>query len=138
VRPAPTRERTASSGTLVLGRRLVVLQRLDQRLSTRECSFETPSLVSRDSVREEAGIDAEPRRDPFDRLAGRARLAALDLGDVLLREALARELALGQAGGHPELAQPLTQAQAAGGPTVRGGAAGVGEGGVSGHSGKVK
>ena len=99
---------------------------------------ETPSLVSRDAVREEAGVDAEPRSDPLDRLARRARLAALDLGDVLLREALARELALRKAGGHPKLPQPLAQAEATGGPTVRGSAAGVCEGGVSGHSGKVK
>ena len=45
---------------------------------------------------------------------GRARLAALDLGDVLLREALARELALRQAGGDAKLAQPLAQAEPAG------------------------
>ena len=39
------------------------------------------------------------------------RLAALDLADVLLREPVARELALGQPGGDPEPAQTLAEAQ---------------------------
>ena len=125
-----TRRPRCGDERLELCRRLLVLQRLDQRLGPGECALEAAALVGRDAVREEAGVDPEPRREPLDRLARRAGLAALDLGDVLLREALARELALGEACGHAELAQPLAQAKSAGG-----GGAGLGEGGVSGHSG---
>ena len=140
MRPAPTSARTVELGharragggneRLVLDRGVVVARGLDQRLGARERALEAAALVGRDAVREETGVDAEPDREPFDRLARRARLAALDLGDVLLREALARELALRQAGGDAELAEALAEAQPAGG----GGAAGV-EGGVSGSCG---
>ena len=86
-----------------------------QRLGPGECALEAAALVGRDAVREKAGVDAEPRREPLDRLARRARLAALDLGDVLLREALAREVALRQPCGDAELAQALAEAKPAAG-----------------------
>ncbi len=111
---------------LELGCRLLVLERLDQHLCPGECALEAAALVGRDAVREEAGVDAEPRCEPLDRLARRARLAALDLGDVLLREALARELALREPGGDAELAQALAEAE-----TARGGGAGLGESAAS-------
>src|SRR5436305_1442655 len=99
----------------VLARRIVVLARLDERLGARERAFEPAALVGGDAVRKEAWVDAEPRREPFDRLAGRLRLAALDLGDVLLREALACEVALGEAAGHAKLAEALAEPKPAGG-----------------------
>ena len=45
--------------------------------------------------------------------SGGLRLAALDLGDVLLREAVAGELALGEAGRHAKLAQALSEPRGA-------------------------
>ena len=57
--------------------------------------------------RRSRGTTGRPERDgePLDRLGRRARLAALDLGDVLLREAVACELGLGQSGRDAELTQ---------------------------------
>src|SRR5206468_7294906 len=54
-------------------------------------------------------IDAEPLGEPLDRLVGRPRLAALDLADVLLGEALARELRLRHPGRDTQLPQPLAE-----------------------------
>src|SRR4029079_12247373 len=96
---------------LVLRVRLFVLHGLEQRLGACERTLEAAALVGGDAVREEPGVDAEPHGEPFDCLAGRARLAALDLGDVFLGEALARELALRQARGDAELAEALAQAE---------------------------
>ena len=116
---------------LVLVGRLIVAVGLDQRLRTGERAFEPAALVGREAVGEEAGVDAQPRREPVDRLAGRAGLPALDLRDVLLGEPVARELALGQAGADTQLAQALSQAQ----PVGCGGAIRT-KGGVScGHGG---
>src|SRR5439155_9308627 len=87
-----------------------VLLRLVQRLGAREGSLEPGALVGRDAAGEEAGVDSQAVGQPLDRALRRARLAALDLRDVLLREALARELALCQAGGDAELAEPFPEA----------------------------
>ena len=94
------------------GRRsLLVLLRLVQRLRASKGSFEPGALVGRDAAREEAGVDPEAVGKPFDRPLGRARLAALDLRDVLLREAVARELALRQPRGDAKLAEPFPEAK---------------------------
>ena len=108
--------------TRTRSRRLVV-ERLEQRLGPGKRALEPAALVGRDAVREKTGIDAEPRSEPLDRLARRARLAALDLRHVLLREPLAGEVALRQAGGDTELAEALAEAK----PVLEGGAALVGE-----------
>jgi hypothetical protein len=93
---------------------LRVLLRLVQRLGAREGSLEPGALVGRDAAREEAGVDSQAVGEPFDRSLGRARLAALDLGHVLLREAVARELALRQSRGDAELAEPLSETEPSG------------------------
>ena len=98
------------------------MQALDQRLGAGEGAFEAAALVGGDAVREEAGVDAEPSRQPLDRLARRAGLAPLDLRDVLLGEPLAGQLALRQPGGDPQLAQALTEPK----PARSGAAAGGG------------
>src|SRR5207253_2820756 len=99
---------------------LRVLLRLVQRLGAREGSFEPGALVGRDAAGEEAGVDSEAVGEPSDRSLGRARLAALDLRDVLLREALAGELALRQPSGDAKLAEPFPEAKSLrAGPTSR-------------------
>ena len=98
---------------LELGRGVVVPPASIQSLGPSERALEPAALVGRNAVREEARVDAEPRREPLDGLARRPGLAALDLRDVLLREALAGELALGQPGGDPQLTEPLTDPKAA-------------------------
>jgi hypothetical protein len=50
--------------------------------------------------------------EPFDRLRGRARLTALDLADVLLREAIAGELRLRQPSGDAQQAQAIAEPRA--------------------------
>jgi hypothetical protein len=77
-----------------------------QRIAPRKRGIETVSLGGREPAAEEAGIDAEPRGEPRHRRLCRPRLAALDLADVLLREPLAGELGLGQAGREAQLAKP--------------------------------
>ena len=57
-------------------------------------------------------IDAEPFGEPGDGRLGRTCLAALDLADVLLREPLARELRLRQAGRDTERADAAPRAGA--------------------------
>jgi hypothetical protein len=52
-------------------------------------------------------VDAEPLRDPRERFLGRARLPAFDLADVFLREAVAGQLGLRQAGRDAELAEAV-------------------------------
>ena len=56
---------------------------------------------------------AEPLRQPGDRLVGRARLPALDLADVLLREAIAGQRGLRQAGGDAQRADAFADAPGA-------------------------
>ncbi len=89
--------------------RLEVAARLDQSLRPRERRVDAAALVGRDAVGEVRGIDTELFRQPRDRLARRARLAALDLADVLLREAVAGELGLCPPRGDAELAEPLAE-----------------------------
>ena len=98
----------------VLADRVVERVLLEQRVGAREDRLGLRALVGGDAAREEAGVDPEAQREPVDRLGGRARLAALDLRDVLLREPVARDVGLRQAGGDAQLAQALTQACARG------------------------
>src|SRR6266566_2185984 len=95
--------------------RLLDLACLDQRLGACNRSLEAAALVGRDAVREEAGVDAEPDREPVDRLARGPGLAPLDLADVLLREPVAGQITLRQARGDAQLPQALAQAEAPGG-----------------------
>src|SRR5437016_10176371 len=81
-----------------------------QRVRAREQRVDAPALVCRDATLEEAGIDAELDREPLDGLARGPGLAALDLADVLLRETVAREIGLRQAGGDAQLPHALAQA----------------------------
>ena len=76
--------------------RLAVAVRLGERLGPRELRLDPRPHVRGDAVLEVLVVDAEPFGEPGDRVGGRARLAALDLAHVLLREAVARELGLGQ------------------------------------------
>ena len=89
--------------------RLRVAVRLGERLGAGEQRLDPAAQVGRDAAAEERRVDAELRREPRDRLGGRARLAALDLADVLLREAIARDLGLRQAGSEAQRAQPLAE-----------------------------
>src|SRR5262249_23374189 len=93
--------------------RLVVVAALRERLCTREDRLGPGTLVARDAAREERGVYSEPRGEPLDGFTSRLRLAALDLGDVFLREAIAGELALRQPGRDAELAEPVAQPRAA-------------------------
>jgi hypothetical protein len=88
--------------------------RLDERLGSSQGRLDATAFVGRDAVGQVAGVDVEAAREPRDRLAGRAGLAALDLADVLLREPIARELALCQARGDAKLAQALTEPKGCG------------------------
>jgi len=90
-------------------RRVGVVARLVQSLGAGERAFEPTALVGRDTAREEPRVDAETCREPFERLARRPRLAALDLGDVLLLEAIAGKVALREPGLRTELPEPLSE-----------------------------
>ena len=85
--------------------------RLDESLGAGEGGLDTAALVRGDTVREIARVDIQLTCEPGNRVAGRARLAALDLADVLLGEALARELTLRQTGGDAKLPQTLAEPQ---------------------------
>ena len=93
--------------------RLLVAVALRQRLGAREHRLDAAALVGGDAAREEGGVDVEPLREPLHRLGGRARLAALDLADVLLREAIAGELGLRQPGGDAKEAKAIAEPRAA-------------------------
>ena len=80
---------TAASASRVLVDRLVVVAALEQRLGARQDRLGPRALVARDAAREERRRRRRAGGEPLDRLAGRLRLAALDLRDVLLREAVA-------------------------------------------------
>jgi hypothetical protein len=56
-------------------------------------------------------VDAEPGREPDEGGLGRPRLAQLDLADVLLREAVAAEVGLGQARARAERAHARAHAR---------------------------
>ena len=96
----------AAGGGEELGR-LQRAVRLGERLGADEQCLDPAAQVGRDAAAEERGVDAELRREPGDRLGGRARLAALDLADVLLREAIARDLGLRQPGSEAQRPEPL-------------------------------
>src|SRR5439155_23078941 len=102
------------SNLLELAHRLLVAVGLDERLGTGERGLDPAALVGGDAVREIAGVDVEPAGKPGDRIARRARLPALDLADVLLREALAGELALGQTRCDTQLTQALPEPEGGG------------------------
>ena len=93
---------------------VLVAVRLRERLGTGEQRLDTAALVGRDTAGEKGWVDLEPLREPLDGLGGRARLAALDLADVLLGEAIAGELGLRQSGGHTQQAQPVAEARPGG------------------------
>ena len=111
---------------------LAVAVRLRERLGAGEQRLDTAALVGRDTTGEKGGIDLEALRQPLDGLGGRARLAALDLADVLLGEAIAGELRLRQPGGHTQQAQPVAEARPGGcGSFTSGGGGGFVHGGGS-------
>src|SRR3954469_3780377 len=97
---APRRE-NSRTGVLELLDRRVVLMRVRERLGAGQHALDAAALVGGDALLEEAGVGAELGGEPRDRLARGPGLAALDLADVLLRKAVAGEVGLGQAGGHP-------------------------------------
>ena len=101
---------SAARGAEEVGR-LERTVRLGQRLGPREQRLDPAAQVGGDAAAEERRVDAELPREPLDRLGGRARLAALDLADVLLREPVARDIGLRQAGREAERAQPLAEAR---------------------------
>jgi hypothetical protein len=76
---------------------------LGQGLGARERGLDAAAFVDRDAVRDVAPVDAEPVREPRDRLSSRAGLPALDLADVLLGEAIAGEIGLGHPRSHAQL-----------------------------------
>ena len=80
---------------------VLVVVRLRERLGAGEQRLDTAALVGRNTTREKCGIDLEALCQPLDGLSSRAGLATLDLADVLLGEAVARELRLRQSGGNP-------------------------------------
>ena len=102
-------------GLRVLADRVAERVLLEQRVGARQDRLGLRPLVGGDAAREEPRVDAQPEGEPVDRLGGRARLAALDLRDVLLREPLARDVRLRQAGGDAQLAQALAEACTRGG-----------------------
>ena len=133
-RPRLGREARASSSIAPVARTAVREFSSSSTASSYRCAFASASArASIASTRlrssaetpllEEAGVDAELGSEPLDRLARGTGLAALDLADVLLREALAREIGLGQARRHSQLTHALAQAGARGGraSTVAGG-----------------
>jgi hypothetical protein len=75
--------------------------RLAQRVRPRQRGLDAAPQVGRDAAREEARIDSEAGREPLHGLTRGSGLPPLDLADVLLGEALARELALREAGTDP-------------------------------------
>ena len=91
------------------------LMLLEHRLGTGQDRLRLGSVVRRDAAREETGVDPEPKRQPLDRLRRGARLAPLDLGDVLLGEAVAREPRLRKPCCNAQLAQAFADARRAGG-----------------------
>ena len=93
---------------------VLVAVRLRECLGACEQRLDAAALVGRDATGEKRGIDFEALRQPLDGLGGRARLAALDLADVLLGEAVAGELGLRHAGGHAQQPQPVAEARPSG------------------------
>ena len=107
---ASTPERSASnssSASAMRSARISASARASPASTRPRSSAETPLARKPASTPSRCG-------EPLDRLVRRACLAALDLADVLLREALAGELGLRQAGGDAELAQALAQSEGGG------------------------
>jgi len=88
--------------------------RLQSRLGARDHALHALTLARGDTGFEETLVDAEPSGQPLDRLARRAGLSALDLADVLLREALAGELGLRQALRDAQLAHAIPEGRTKG------------------------
>jgi hypothetical protein len=86
------------------GDRLLELARGDRRLCARDESRRLLVLRRREARLEEAARDAEPLGKPLERRVVRTDPAALDLADVLLREAAEAELRLRQAARDAQLA----------------------------------
>jgi hypothetical protein len=84
--------------------RVVVLLAFDGGLGTRDCGLDLGLLIPGLSCLQIGDVDAQPLADPGKRLFRRARLPALDLAHVLLREALARQFGLRQPRGNAKLA----------------------------------
>ena len=85
---------------------LVEVLALDRRLGPGHRGLDLGVLVPRLAGLEVRGVHAEPLGDPREGLRRRPRLPALDLADVLLREAVAREIRLRQARSDAQLAKP--------------------------------
>ena len=90
---------------------LVGLIRKRQRLGTCQRRLGLPARVRRNTDSEVVAVDSEPLREPDDRVTGRARLPALDLAHVLLREAVAAS-PLRQPGREPQRPQPVAESEA--------------------------
>ena len=91
--------------------RLGVAVGLGKRLGAGEQRLDARAVVGGDPVEQELRVDGQPLRQPGDRLVGRARLPALDLADVLLREAVAGQRGLRQAGGDAQRADAFADAR---------------------------
>src|SRR5262249_28076462 len=92
-----------------LGDRALEVALLGQRLRPGQDRLGARPLVRGYTGREEGRVDAQPFREPLHRLGRRPGLPALDLGDVLLREALAGAIALRQPRRDSKLAKALAE-----------------------------
>jgi len=97
-----------------LGDDLVVGVRLERGLGSGDDALHALALARGDSGLEERRVDPEAASEPLDGLAGRARLPALDLADVLLGEALAGQLGLRQPARNAQLADAFPHRGAGG------------------------
>src|SRR2546430_6079848 len=84
---------------------------LDGRLGPHHRRLDLGVLVPGLARLQIRSIDTEPLGDPPQRLGRRARLAALDLADVLLGETIAGQIRLGQARGDAQLSQSGTKSR---------------------------
>src|SRR5207247_11384589 len=100
------------AGVFELVDRLVVPVGVRERFGPCQHPLDAAPLVGGDPALEEAGVCAELRGEPLDRLARGTGLSALDLADVLLREALAGEIALSQPRADAQLTEAFAQAGA--------------------------
>jgi len=89
--------------------RVVVPVRLEQQFGGAQVGLEPLHVGPAETVLEVLRVRLEPTGEPFERLARRPGLAALDLTDVLLREATGGELGLAQAGGTAQQTHALTE-----------------------------
>ena len=101
------------AGVLELVDRLVVPMGVRERFCPCEHPLDAAPLVGGDPALEETGVGAELGGEPLDRLARGTGLAPLDLADVLLGEALAGQVGLGESGRYTQLPHALAQAGAA-------------------------